>query len=58
MANGKYIHILWQTPQMLLLTAAEVMFVVPLMEFSYSQVRHNIMSYNMINRQTVLSIDN
>lgn len=37
--NGKYIHILWQVPQTLLITVAEVMIIVTLLEFTFTQVK-------------------
>ena len=32
------VHMLWLLPQFIIITVAEVMFAVPGMEFSYSQV--------------------
>ncbi|KAL5232676.1 hypothetical protein ACI65C_000086 [Semiaphis heraclei] len=43
--NGKYIHILWQVPQTLLITIAEVMVVVPLLEFTFTQAPLSMKSF-------------
>lgn len=36
--SGKYIHIMWQAPQIILITVAEVMIIITLLEFSFTQV--------------------
>ena len=38
MVKANQIHVLWQIPQYILLTAAEVMFSIPSMELAYTQV--------------------
>ncbi|XP_050054174.1 peptide transporter family 1-like isoform X2 [Aphis gossypii] len=43
--KGKYIHILWQVPQTILITIAEVMFVVTLLEFSFTQAPLSMKSF-------------
>ncbi|XP_026809644.1 peptide transporter family 1-like [Rhopalosiphum maidis] len=43
--KGKYIHILWQAPQIILITIAEVMFVVTLLEFSFTQAPLSMKSF-------------
>ncbi|CAI6368144.1 unnamed protein product [Macrosiphum euphorbiae] len=43
--KGKYIHILWQVPQLILVTVAEVMFVVTLLEFSFTQAPLSMKSF-------------
>ena len=36
--KSNQVHVLWQIPQYILLTAAEVMFSIPSMQFAYTQV--------------------
>ncbi|CAI6368925.1 unnamed protein product [Macrosiphum euphorbiae] len=43
--NGKYIHILWQVPQTLLITVAEVMIIVTLLEFTFTQAPLSMKSF-------------
>ncbi|XP_022167052.1 solute carrier family 15 member 1-like [Myzus persicae] len=43
--NGKYIHILWQVPQTLFITIAEVMIVVTLLEFTFTQAPLSMKSF-------------
>ncbi|XP_022167051.1 peptide transporter family 1-like isoform X2 [Myzus persicae] len=43
--KGRYIHILWQVPQMIVVTIAEVMFVVTLLEFSFTQAPLSMKSF-------------
>ena len=42
------IHMLWLLPQFIIITVAEVMFAVPGMEFSYSQVSEALNYTNCI----------
>ncbi|VVC26462.1 Hypothetical protein CINCED_3A020180 [Cinara cedri] len=42
--KGKYIHILWQVPQTLFISIAEVMFVVTLLNFSFTQAPSSMKS--------------
>ena len=42
------IHMLWLLPQFIIITVAEVMFAVPGMEFSYSQVSETLNYTNYI----------
>jgi len=39
--KGKFIHLLWQVPQVIVITIAEAMVCVTLMEFAYTQVNEN-----------------
>uniref|UniRef100_A0A2H8U2U1 Peptide transporter family 1 n=1 Tax=Melanaphis sacchari TaxID=742174 RepID=A0A2H8U2U1_9HEMI len=43
--NGKYIHILWQVPQTLLITVGEVMVVITLLEFTFTQAPLSMKSF-------------
>ena len=38
MVEPNQVHVFWQIPQYILLTAAEVMFSIPSMQFAYTQV--------------------
>ncbi|CAI6368750.1 unnamed protein product [Macrosiphum euphorbiae] len=43
--KGKYIHILWQVPQTILITVAEVMALVTLYEFAFTQAPLSMKSF-------------
>eukprot|EP00102_Acyrthosiphon_pisum_P019427 XP_016656637.1 PREDICTED: solute carrier family 15 member 2 [Acyrthosiphon pisum] len=43
--KGKYIHILWQVPQTILITVAEVMSLVTLYEFAFTQAPLSMKSF-------------
>lgn len=36
--KGSYIHIAWQLPQIIVMTAAEIMFSITSLEFAFTQV--------------------
>lgn len=38
--KGNYIHILWQLPQITVMTAAEIMFSITALEFAFTQVKY------------------
>ncbi|XP_022177651.1 solute carrier family 15 member 1-like [Myzus persicae] len=43
--KGKYIHILWQVPQTILISIAEVMSLITLMEFAFTQAPSSMKSF-------------
>lgn len=38
MDKGSYIHIAWQLPQIIVMSAAEIMFSITSLEFAFTQV--------------------
>lgn len=38
--KGNYIHIAWQLPQIIIMTAGEIMFSITALEFAFTQVKY------------------